>query len=515
MPKFPDYLLDEENPLTSRPSPLMDAPPVPLRDPALMQPQIDFPPAEPEMLQGMTLPQSEIQDLIKGFEAKKPKPVSPLAGLPEIKGDVKPSSDLRAILDQYSKYKTDNSAMDALQSRRGDIAGYTALAQGMDKAAQAVQRAYGAQPGDMSDVIGMGLARSKEEIEAEKENQKRLEKDMERKLAAFKEMHSLDKSDRDEARTDRKTALDEKKFEQDYKIGQLNLNSAESMMTPGSDESKFVAGVAHSNNPKLDKEMLEKLPGATILKMLPHIKEKATSELGLMRLQVQKDRMDLYKQNMERRYAERDEDQKRAITQQVKSYQDGLQRDPLYKAFKKQGAEFNDIQKILDLSREGNQNAFSALGIKVAKALGEAGAMSEKDVTRYVQGTSAPRKFADMMMKMKEGRPSGASLDDIQELGMAFQVAAQEKLKPIYDNHAALLSRNLDVPLGEAYYKLNAPDSFYENLSEQEPKAQAQPIAPAAPIATKPGEVRRATDDGKIAIFDSATKKFIRFEDGN
>lgn len=440
---FPYSYLEEEAGLPQQayadePSFIAPPPPVPLKDPMLMQPNIDW-----------GSPEGETPSPAAPFSAKPNLPGFPGSAGSKLSSDIQ---NLRSVIEKYGAAKPDLSKINELKSKRGDLAGMAAIAKGFDQALQAMQRAYGARPADLSGQFDLAPAMLERDIQEEKEAQKELDKQAEKQINAMKQLADLSRLEKQEAR-------EAVKFKQEFELNTLNLDNARALLTPGSPESRFIAEVAHKQNEKLDPEILGKLPAASILKMMPHLMPRANNELSMLRYDLALQNHEMQKERYEKLSQDRDENQKRTDQSQIRSYQKDLEADKVFQKLREQGLEFSNVNQLIDLARQPkpNEAAFAALGIKMAKALGERGAMTEKDVTRYVTGASSPRRVADILTKMAQGRPTKMTLNDIQDVSIAMQMAATEQFQPIYDKYANRMSRNLGISLDEAYYKLDAP----------------------------------------------------------
>jgi hypothetical protein len=111
------------------------------------------------------------------------------------------------------------------------------------------------------------------------------------------------------------------------------------------------------------------------------------------------------------------------------------QRDLVIKEINKQGLSLAAVDSLGGLVNEGNTVAFSALGLKMAKAMGEVGVMTEQDIKRYVTSGMLPQKAADTLSIWLRGRPTEATLEDVNGIAAAMKTAFQEKAQPRYDRY--------------------------------------------------------------------------------
>lgn len=117
------------------------------------------------------------------------------------------------------------------------------------------------------------------------------------------------------------------------------------------------------------------------------------------------------------------------------------QRDPVIKDLRKQDISMSQVENLVDTVRQGNTVAAAALGIKMAKGMGEVGVMTETDVTRYVQSRRLDRKAADILTNWVKGRPTEATLDEINQIAGVLGDTFQSKIQPRYDKFISAYSK--------------------------------------------------------------------------
>jgi hypothetical protein len=134
----------------------------------------------------------------------------------------------------------------------------------------------------------------------------------------------------------------------------------------------------------------------------------------------------------------------------VKSYQDSFNRDPAIKTYKDQGMSLAAVNGIIQEAKKGNQVSASALGVKMAKTMGEVGMLSESDVTRYVQAKAIDRSTADKLNKWIKGVPTDATLNDIQQIANVMRTRFTEQIQPIISSYAQQMSTGIGITEDEA-----------------------------------------------------------------
>ncbi len=134
----------------------------------------------------------------------------------------------------------------------------------------------------------------------------------------------------------------------------------------------------------------------------------------------------------------------------IKSYQDSFNRDPAIKTYKDQGMSLAAVNGIIEAARQGNQVSASALGVKMAKTMGEVGMLSESDVTRYIQAKSLDRSAADVLTKWIKGVPTEATLNDIQQIANVMRTRFTEQIQPVIDSYAQQMATGIGITEEEA-----------------------------------------------------------------
>ncbi len=111
----------------------------------------------------------------------------------------------------------------------------------------------------------------------------------------------------------------------------------------------------------------------------------------------------------------------------------GALSDERVKPFLKQGVGMKQAQQLLDSVKNGNTVAFAGLGIKMAKAMGEVGVMTDQDISRYVNSKKLSQSAADKLRGWTQGRPSEASEKEIQEIISVLGDTYQKDVLPVYN----------------------------------------------------------------------------------
>lgn len=156
-----------------------------------------------------------------------------------------------------------------------------------------------------------------------------------------------------------------------------------------------------------------------------------------------------------------------------------MERHPLMKKLAEQDMSFDQLNGLADLARSGDPVVFSSIGTKMAKAMGEVGALTEKDVTRYVQSKKLTQSAADTLNKWRTGTPTNATLDSITGIADVMKELAHKNVEKLTDRHVKVMMRNFNMTKEEAHERLGIDDSPAE-----EPAQEAAPKAPSKAAST-------------------------------
>lgn len=180
----------------------------------------------------------------------------------------------------------------------------------------------------------------------------------------------------------------------------------------------------------------------------------------------------------------------------VKSYQDSFNADPSIKSFKEQGLSLGAVNGLIDQANSGNQVSAAALGVKMAKVMGETGMLSENDVTRYVQAKSLGRGSEDVLRKWIQGVPTKATLSEIREIANVMRDQFTEKLQPVIDLHANQMSEGLGISLEEARRYLSAEQLTNPIIPKSSNVGSAKKISTKAEYDKLPSGTEYIAPDG-------------------
>lgn len=135
-------------------------------------------------------------------------------------------------------------------------------------------------------------------------------------------------------------------------------------------------------------------------------------------------------------------------------YSEAMERNPFIKELKKQDLGLAQVNELGGLIKGGNTVASKALGMKMARGMGEVGVMTDSDVTRYVQSGRLDRRSADTLSSWMQGKPTDATLQEIGQISDVLRDSYSTKVQSVHDTYVERLSRNYKIPPEEAAYLL-------------------------------------------------------------
>lgn len=134
-----------------------------------------------------------------------------------------------------------------------------------------------------------------------------------------------------------------------------------------------------------------------------------------------------------------------------------IRSDPTLKKLEEQDIGLQTVDNIMGTIDNGNTVAAAALGVKMAKAMGEVGALSEGDVTRYVSTKKLSQRAGNALSLWLKGTPSEATLDDLKEITGVLRSQYGVKIQPIYNKYVNNFSKTYKIDPAEAADLLSVP----------------------------------------------------------
>lgn len=133
------------------------------------------------------------------------------------------------------------------------------------------------------------------------------------------------------------------------------------------------------------------------------------------------------------------------------------QRDPIIKEINKQGLNLQGLNSLKKLVNEENTLAFTALGTKLAKGYGDAGALSDRDVVRYIQSGAIAQRTGDILSRWIQGVPTNATQTEIGQIVKVLDDTYKRKLQPRYDGFIESYASIEDLTPEEFSNKIKIP----------------------------------------------------------
>jgi hypothetical protein len=201
------------------------------------------------------------------------------------------------------------------------------------------------------------------------------------------------------------------------------------------------------------------------------------------------------------------EDQEKDIAK----FQKDMTLYPTFKESRNALLATKEVRNVLEGAKRGDKTALKTLGVKLAKAFGEKGALSESDVTRYIQSAGIAGKTESAIAEWVGGKLSDSAARSIEVILDDMEKVNKRNVDSIYDDFAEKFSKAEGLDINTARYLLNDPryrnpgNEVHEEIRTWAKKHKAPEVKPA-------NEVRRRTADSRVAIFDLDTKKFLRWE---
>lgn len=159
--------------------------------------------------------------------------------------------------------------------------------------------------------------------------------------------------------------------------------------------------------------------------------------------------------DLRRQGIEKAEDDK--FKNRLNNQKNRLINDPRIKPLHAQDIGLRQVGEIMNMVKDGNTVAAGALGVKMAKAMGEVGVLTDQDVLRYVQSGRLDRMAADKLSRMIRGVPSDATQAEIGQIASVLRDSFSEKIQPIYNEYIDQFSQVEGLTPDEVSKKMAIP----------------------------------------------------------
>lgn len=153
----------------------------------------------------------------------------------------------------------------------------------------------------------------------------------------------------------------------------------------------------------------------------------------------------------------RDQRRQDQMAKAVTEYGKQIETNPIIKNLQLQNIGLHNVEEMGHLIAQGNTVASAAMGMKMARAMGEVGVITEQDVKRYVQSRKLTQAAADKLSGWLNGVPSNATLGEINEITQALKDSYDSKIQPIYNRYIDRFARAYKLTPEDAAYQLAFP----------------------------------------------------------
>lgn len=151
---------------------------------------------------------------------------------------------------------------------------------------------------------------------------------------------------------------------------------------------------------------------------------------------------------------QRREDQ---MAKAVTDYGKQIETNPIIKNLETQSIGLHNVEEMSHLVTQGNTVASAAMGMKMARAMGEVGVVTEQDVKRYVQSKKLTQAAGDKLNGWVNGVPSQATLGEINQITQVLGDSYQAKIQPIYNRYVDRFARAYHITPQDAASRLAIP----------------------------------------------------------
>lgn len=298
------------------------------------------------------------------------------------------------------------------------------------------------------------------------------------------------------------------------------VNMLKGFLESGAMIGKGIAGAAGGGEFKMSEKPYENED--TLKRVQDYYKEQLGQYQDLMGLesaeareeaaaQYRRDRLNLSERSLQQRADEaklaRDyregEAERRKITsdqsrrnQVLQASNQLLKVDPRYQDTMKQAAAFEKVGKLITQVEQGNQTAIPALGTQLARAMGEVGVLTDKDVVRYLQGTEWFDKLQSWWLSGAEGTLPENITNQLKANADIFKENALSNIDRIYGNAAGRLQNTFTEYSPEELAGMLGKPTF--EFQKEEPSKNKAIIQKA----TEKGKIVVRMPDGQMGAID-------------
>jgi hypothetical protein len=281
---------------------------------------------------------------------------------------------------------------------------------------------------------------------------------------------------------------------------ELNFHREEEKNDSNSDASKMYRDVISAAMPEL--KIPPNISAANLEKLIGPLQNAANLKIAM------EQKKEIARINAEiKNDAQEDKNRKFQETQAMK-YQDSVLKNPL---FKDNIGVINNMDQVRDLMSDaylkGGQSV-AALGTRMAKAMGEVGVLTERDVTRYITSPALKDSILSGGKKAVVGKITKQDYDNMLRVTNIMNMRAQQKINKAYEETATKFSRNAKIPYEEAMLLINPSYKTKEQLAEDLAQEIDVPIEEAMTIVNDSGKKKSIQSvDSKTSTTEKQTTK--------
>lgn len=172
------------------------------------------------------------------------------------------------------------------------------------------------------------------------------------------------------------------------------------------------------------------------------------------------------------------------------------------------------VRGLLQEAKKGNGQALSQLGAQMARTVAtEVGTMTDADRKVYLENPTILGKSADTFNRYINGKISMDSAENIESIINMVEDLARAKQKAALMREAQSFSKRQSIPIEDAMYMIDTEYSDPKRVGHATKEYAINPVKGLdKDQEQKSNEVERTTKDGRTAIFDATTKKFLRYK---
>lgn len=245
----------------------------------------------------------------------------------------------------------------------------------------------------------------------------------------------------------------------------------EQMNNPKSTISEFARNMAKKQVPSNIAEKLNNMSAAELKKLgFKGAFSQAVSEYQRRALELRKEANEIAKAKLPiqmRREDVRAGRLQTSITRDMerdrREAQRAVEKDPRWSAAIDIETFSPQAKTLIKSAERGDETALATLGVKVAKALGEKGVLTDKDVTRYTEAASWLERAKSLGYKAAAAKITPDVKDSLIRMFSEFDDIAKNLKNKVYREKAQLFAKAQNIDYEDARFMI---DPYYEKPDE-------------------------------------------------